>query len=231
MADTKTSVGDRPKLSEFTRASTKKPGDDIPEKDKMPTTPKPVAAESQSNEPPPEMTPPETPAEKVAQARVDLYADIQDAMLPIENYRKYLEEHEITEDEAARIVDDLMTNGYYEEEIPITRRVSLRLRTREQRDVIRVQLAMQVQRPLFTDTMNELVSRYNLAASLVAYNGKEYYFPGPTDSPERVDQLFDDRLKVVEKLASAVFSRLTVSLARFDRKVLAVMREGVAENF
>jgi|MudIll2142460700_1097286.scaffolds.fasta_scaffold00022_26 hypothetical protein len=226
MADTKTSVGDRPKLGDFTRPSAKKPGDDIPENEKMPVTPKPVAAD-----PPAEMTPPETTGEKTAQARVDLYTDIQDAMLPVEDYRKYLEEHDISEEDAARIVDDLMTKGYYEEEIPITRRVSMKLRTREQRDVVRVQLAMQVQRPLFQDSMSELVSRYNLAASLAAYNGKEYYFPGPTDSLERVDELFDERLKVVEKLAAAVFSRLTMSLAKFDRKVLAVMREGVAENF
>jgi hypothetical protein len=177
------------------------------------------------------MTPPETSAEKTAQQRVDLYQGMQDAMLPVENYQEHLKQYGISEEKAARIVDDLLTKGFYEEDFPISKRVSLTLRTREHRDTIRMQIALQVQRPLFTDTLNELVSRYNLAASLSAYNGTSYYFPSLEDEDEKADKLFDVRLKAAEHLPAAIFSMATMLLAKFDRMILAVMCEGVAENF
>lgn len=228
---TAASKQERPRLGDFTRPSSKKPGDTVPESAKVPVTPKTPLPPQKEEDPPAEMTPPETPAEKTAQQRVDLYQNMQEAMLPIENYQEHLAQYGISEEKAARIVDDLLTQGYYEEDFPISKRVNLTLRTREHRDTIRMQIALQVQRPLFSDTLNELVSRYNLAASLAAYNGKRYDFPSEDDADEKADKLFDVRLKKAEHLPAAVFSMATMLLAKFDRMILAVMREGVAENF
>lgn len=230
---TATSNPERPRLGDFTRPSSKKPGESIPDAEKVPLAPKtPLPPASMTPaDPPPEMTPPETLAEKTAQQRVSLYQDMQEAMLPVEDYREHLKQHGISEEKAARIVDDLLTKGFYEEEFPVSKRVSLTLRTREHRDTMRMQIALQVQRPLFTDTLNELVSRYNLAASMAAYNGKRYDFPSEGATDEQADTLFDTRLKAAEHFPAAVFSMATMLLAKFDRMVLAVMREGVAENF
>lgn len=227
---TDTTTGDRPRLGDFTRPSKKKPGDDIPEEEKVPVTPRPAAKKS-APEPTPDQMPPETEEEKEAQARMDLYQEMQTAMLPIENYKEYLEKQGIDEEQAARIVDDLMLKGHYEEDYKLSRSVTVTLRTRQQRDVRRLTMAVQVQRPLFQDAMDELISRYNMASSLAAYNGKEYEFPADDDSQERVDELFDARLTAVETMPAPVFSAISMKLAKFDRMVLAVMREGVAENF
>lgn len=217
---------ERPRLSEFTRPSKKRPQDNNPSPEEV------EAMKKKEDEAPPDsMTPPETPEEQEAQDRVQLYAQMQQQMTPIEDYKKYLAELKITEEEAARIVDDMLTKGYYEETFKLSKTRSCKLRTREHRDTIRLQMAMEVQRPLFTDSSNELQARYNMAASLSAYNGEDYYFAEPGDAQEKVDKLFDERLKAVECLPAPVFSVVSMMLAKFDQKILAVMRPGVAENF
>lgn len=212
----------RPRLSEFTRPSKKRPQDNNPV---VASTPLSVDKSLE------ELTPPKTLAEQDAQDRIQLYEQMQDTMSPVENYQKYLKELNIDEDEAARIVDDLMTKGHYEEEFKISKTRTCTFRTREHRDTMRLQVAMQVQRPLFQDSLNELQARYNMAASLTSYNDEVYYFPTATDPQEKADKLFDERLKAVELLPAPVFSMMSSLLAKFDHKVFAVLRPGVAENF
>lgn len=225
-----TDTSKNPSLNDYLRPSSNVPLPPIPQPIPMDAAPiaKEAPPQAEVNE---AFIPPTTPKEQAAQGRVQLYQDMQEALTPIEDYHKHLADHAVTEDEAARIVDDLLTKGFYEETFRISKRVTATLRTREQRDVIRIQMALQVQRPVYTDTLNELVSRYNVAASLSAYNGKRYDFgpQGVTDA--QADSLFDVRLREVERMPSVIFSLLTVFLAKFDRKVVAVMREGVAENF
>ena len=212
----------RPRLSEFTRPSKKRPQDNAISNDvRSPSSQKTLD----------ELTPPETSTEKEAKDRIKLYEQMQDTMSPVENYQQYLKELKISEDDAARIVDDLMTKGYYEENFKISKTRRCALRTRAHRDTMRLQIAMQVQRPLFQASLDELQARYNMAASLAAYNDENYYFPTATDSQEKVDKLFDERLKAVELLPAPIFSMISTLLAKFDHKVFAVLRSGVAENF
>jgi hypothetical protein len=151
--------------------------------------------------------PPKTGVEAEAEDRLSLYQQMQDALLPVEDYKKYLKEQKIEETKAAEIVDNLMTNGFHEEEYDLSRSKSITFRTREQRDTLRLQAQMQIQRPLFQDAVDEMVTRYNMA------------------------KMFDDRLLFVERLPAPVWAKMSIKLAQFDRLVAAVMREGVAENF
>lgn len=216
---------ERPRLSEFTRPSKKRPQDNNP-------PPKAEKEAAPKREDPPEsMTPPESIEEQEAHDRLQLYEQMQEQMAPVEDYKAYLAKLGIDEDEAARIVDDMLTKGFYEETFKLSKTRHCKLRTRAHRDTIRLQTAMEVQRPIFTDSSNELQTRYNMAASLSAYNGEDYYFPEQSDSQEKVDKLFDERLKAVECLPAPIFSAISLLLARFDQKILAVMRPGVAENF
>jgi len=175
--------------------------------------------------------PPPTDREKEAENRISLYKEMQDHLKPITDYKAYLKELEIDEDEAAQIVDDLLMKGYYEERFNLSKKVAVTLRTREQRDTIRLQVALQVQRPLYNETMDEIITRYNMAASLVSFGRETFAFPKTADLDKVASDLFDKRLEHVERLAAPVFSRLSILLAKFDRKVSAVMRDGVAENF
>lgn len=174
---------------------------------------------------------PESDAEKDAQERISLFQEMQDALAPVTDYKKYLKEQKIEEEEAAEIVDNLLMKGFHEERFDLSKRRAVTFRTRSQQDIIRLQTAMQVQRPLYQDTMNELIIRYNMAASIASFGDKVFEFPPENASVADADKLFDTRLDYVEKLPAAVFAKLSIKLAKFDQKIAAVMREGVAENF
>lgn len=55
--------------------------------------------------------------------------------------------------------------------------------------------------------------------------------PMSTTDDKVADEMFDKRMIFVERIATPLFNKISVKLAQFDRKIAAVMREGVAENF
>lgn len=226
----KESTEDRPRIGDFTRATDPKVKDQRPlvKKD----TPLVAAPEtSKEAEVDAQFVRPETDSERDAQDRVSLFQEMQDALLPVTDYKKYLKDQKIEESEAAEIVDNLMMRGFHEERFELSKKLTVTLRTRTQQDVMRVQTAVQIQRPLFQDTMNELIIRYNMAASLASYGDTVFAFAPENAGVADQDKFFDVRLAFVEKMPSAVFTKLSIKLAKFDQKIAAVMREGVAENF
>lgn len=172
-----------------------------------------------------------TPEEAEARLRKQVYDGLLSDLEPVIDYQKFLAQEGISEETAADIVDDLLFKGYYEERISLTRRSTVVFRTRSQTDVLRMQTAIEVQRPTYEAALNELVVRYNMASSLVSLRDLEFEFPDEKATKERAEELFDIRLNFIETLAAPLFSKLSLKLARFDRKVVATMREGVAENF
>lgn len=228
----KDTAGDRPRIGDFTRPVDPRAKDSKPPVKKETAAPPPSSSEApKETEVDEKFVRPETDSEKDAQARVSLFQEMQDALLPVTDYKKYLKEQKIEEVEAAEIVDNLMMKGFYEERFELSKKLTVTLRTRMQQDVIRLQTAMQVQSPLFQDTMNELIIRYNMAASLSSYGETVFEFPPENASVAELDKSFDMRLSFVERMPSAVFNKLSIKLAKFDQKIAAVMREGVAENF
>ena len=174
---------------------------------------------------------PASEEEKEAADRASLYEDMAQSLTPIEDYQEFLKEQDISLEEAQDIVDGLFTDGYYEEKVNLTKRIHAVLRTREHGDTLRLQMALEVQRPIFTHVMQEITARYNLAASLAQYGDTTFAFPEGDTNKEEIDAMFDKRLVFVERMADPAFYKLSTLLARLDRKVAAVMREGVAENF
>lgn len=169
--------------------------------------------------------------EQAATERASLYEEMAKGLTPIEDYQEYLKEQGISLDEAQDIVDSLFTQGYYEEPVPLTKRIKAILRTREHGDTLRLQMALELHRPVYSHVLEEITARYNMAASLTRFGDKVFAHPDRDTDKEEVEKLFDERLKFVERMADPAFYKLSTLLARFDRKVAAVMREGVAENF
>ena len=227
---------ERPRIGDFTRPTNpRKKGSVVDGNADLEEKAKPEEAATKGEETKDALDeaniPPPTEREQEAEKRISLYQEIQDQLKPITDYKAYLKELDISEEDAAQIVDDLLMKGYYEERFPLSKKIAVTLRTREQRDTIRLQTALQVQRPLYNDTMDEIITRYNMAASLVSFGRETFAFSKVTDENKVASDLFDKRLDYVERLAAPVFSRLSILLATFDRKVAAVMRNGVAENF
>lgn len=203
--------------------------------DRKTRTPKVTSAPEDTKRTPGEDEPstkiPMSSEERLAKKTVDAYENLAKELLPVEDYQAHLKEHGITVDEAEEIVDALMTKGYHTETVPLTKRVSVVFRTREHGDTLRLQIALEVNRPNYVHAMEELTARYSLAASLESFGQTAFAHPSPDDNKETVEKLFDVRLKFVERMADHVFYRLAQMLSKYDRKIAAVMREGVAENF
>ena len=81
------------------------------------------------------------------------------------------------------------------------------------------------------EEQNEILVRYNLAGSLAKFKDDYFEFPDKSTTVEKADELFDIRLQYVERMASVLLTNISIKLGDFDRKVMAVMRRGVAENF
>lgn len=171
------------------------------------------------------------PEEAIADTTVSAFERVTDALSPVKDYRKFLEKNKISVDHAAQIVDNMLMQGFHEETYQLTSRFSVTFRTREKRDSIRLQTAIQVQQPSFQIVYDDIVARYNLAASLSQFGDTAFSFPKPGADAEETGGAFEERMRFVEGLADPVFDKLRTKLVKFDQLLIMVMREGVTENF
>jgi hypothetical protein len=171
------------------------------------------------------------PGESGADTTVTAFERVTDALSPVTDYRSFLKQRKISVEHAAEIVDNMLIQGFHEESYPLTSKFSVTFRTREKRDSIRLQTAIQVQQPSFQIIYDDIVARYNLAASLASFGDTAFSFPAAGADTAETGAAFEERMKYVEGLADPVFDKLRTKLAKFDQLLIDVMREGVAENF
>jgi hypothetical protein len=146
-----------------------------------------------------------------------------DFLTPAERYRDRLKRLNIDLKEAETIYDGVLTKGYYEEYARIRGNNRAAFRTRMYEDHLRLQTVLEMQKPQLAISQDELVTRYNLAASLYEWNGQALKHDTEDD--------FDAIMKLVRKLPGPLFSVLSRELSKFDAKVMAVFEEGADENF
>jgi len=139
---------------------------------------------------------------------------------PEKTYQERLKEHNITVDDARKIVDTIMTTGVYEKNYALTSKIAVTFRSRDFADQERAQRYIEEQVPQFMGTINLIMGKCNLAASLVELAGNRF---GEDD--------FDKALAFVRKLPHVLFNVLLAKLSLFDELVLTVMDEGAIENF
>lgn len=139
---------------------------------------------------------------------------------PEKTYQERLKEHGITVEEARKIVDTIMTKGVYEKTYPLTSTTNVTFRSRELGDQERTQNVIEEQEPQFMGTVNIIMAKYNLAASLVELAGHSF---GEGE--------VDKALEFIGKLPHVLFNVLVAKLSMFDELVLTVMDEGAIENF
>jgi hypothetical protein len=84
---------------------------------------------------------------------------------------------------------------------------------------------------------NDILARCNLAASLVAYNGKPFTRPERSEKmtleafKELEENSFQERLTYVIQLPTPITTRLMRLLGKFDAKVYAVFEDGAPADF
>jgi hypothetical protein len=146
-----------------------------------------------------------------------------DFLTPAERYRENLKRMKIDLKEAASIYDGVLSKGYYEEYVRLRGDQRAVFRTRMYEDHLRLQTVLEMQKPQLAISQDEIITRYNLAASLYEWNGKAL--------KHDTDDDFDAVMKLVRKLPGPIFTLLNRELSKFDAKVMAVFAEGADENF
>jgi len=141
---------------------------------------------------------------------------------PGERWERLIKEAGIDRAEAIGILDAVLDKGYYEEYVYL-RGKRARLRTRTYEDHIRLQDALEFRRPTMKLSQEEMITRYNLAASLFEWNGEKF--------PHDTEEQFEALLKKIVKFPGPLFSLLSRELAKFDQKIMVIFSEGAPENF
>jgi hypothetical protein len=147
----------------------------------------------------------------------------EDFLTPAEQYRKNLEKHKISLEDATTIYDGVLTKGYYEEYVRLKGNHRAVFRSRKYEDHLRLQTLLEMQKPQLAISQDEIISRMNLASSLYEWEGEVL--------KHETDDDFDAVMKIIMKLPAPIFSVLVRELSKFDEKIFAVFSEGAEENF
>lgn len=124
-----------------------------------------------------------------------------------------------TDEQLEEVFDALMFEGSYNEEIQVNRKLKVIFRTRSGEQARDVMMRLDTSKVNMGLTVEGLRSLFNLAHSLVVFNGNDL-------SKMKIDA----RLKRIEELPSAVIGTLIAKLVEFDIKVEQAVRHG-EENF
>ena len=173
-----------------------------------------------------------TELDEEAQALQDMLDNMNSSrQTPRDHWLEEIELENLTSEEAAKILDQVITNGMYEETYKMGRMV-VRLRTRTTSDADRVIEAIQDFKPETNGTLSHLIARMNLAASLSKFGDKKFNFTAPNDGEQEVLELeFTERYNFLSNIPSQIFFALTQILEKFDRRVQLACDPRAIENF
>ena len=137
----------------------------------------------------------------------------------------------MTLNDAAEILDTIITTGMYEETYNIGKLV-VRVRTINTYDDDRVIEAIHDFKPETSGTLSHLIARMNLAASISKFGGTEFNFTPTTDgNRDVIEAEFSERYNFLSTIPSQVFFSLTQILEKFDRRVQLACDSRAIENF
>ena len=129
---------------------------------------------------------------------------------------------------ARDIMEKILVNDYYEEAYRIGP-LPVKLRTRTYSDTLRAQQHLEVENPTYNMSVQDLVARYNVAASLSQYGDNIFEFPGGVEL--QTETAFKARLEFVMGRPAIVMAKLMELVYRFDIKMGAVFAEGAPQDF
>ena len=153
------------------------------------------------------------------------------ALTPRDVWEMEIKEQGITPKEAASILDSIMSTGKYEE----TYRVGgtqFKLRTRTTVDADRTIEILQEMKPEATGVYGHIISRINLAASLVAFGNRAFSHSDPQDDNRaKLDEEWRARYRFCSTLPAPTFYLLSQVLQKFETKVALASDPRSLENF
>jgi hypothetical protein len=148
------------------------------------------------------------------------------------DYKAGLQEVGVSEMEARGILEKVLIHGVYEEKQKIGP-VEVTVRTRNYEDALRAMRYLELEKPTYAMGINDVVARYNMAASLSSFGEKLFEHPRKQDGATNdvVENAFDVRMSFIVGLPTVAFDRLQQIMHTFDGKISAVFAEGAPEDF
>ena len=147
-------------------------------------------------------------------------------------YREELEKADIPLVKAREILDAVIFKDCYREDKVLLGRLKVGIRTRIYDDLQRIMKALEEEAPAFPAHTDDLIARYNVAASLAYYKDTQFAFPDPkTATFIEIAAAFEIRMKFLLGLPTPVISCLIDAVGKFDNMVAAVFAEGAPEDF
>ena len=185
-----------------------------------------------TEEEPPEVGPRVEAESGEEQISEEVVAALNEATLsPVELWELELDRLGSNREEAASILDTLITRKLYEETYRMGKLI-FKLRTRSTVDADRVIETIHEFKPDTAGTMQHLVARINLASSLSSFGDKVFSFTVPTDDNRDVlDAEFSERYQFISSIPSNLFFGMTQVLEKFDAKVNLACDSRALENF
>jgi hypothetical protein len=150
---------------------------------------------------------------------------------PRQQWQEELEFDNLPPNVAAAILDEVITNGMYEETYRIGKLV-VKVRTRNTSDADRVIESIQDFKPETSGTLSHLIARMNLAASISKFGEREFNFTSPEGgNRDLLEEEFSERYNFITNIPSQLFFSLTQVLEKFDRRVQLACDARAIENF
>lgn len=168
----------------------------------------------------------EAAAEQQAEALTNEYYST-----PTEQWRQECEIVGLTMPEAAKILDSVMSRGFYEESYKIAGKV-FKIRTRTTVDGDRLIEMLRELRPDNNAVLTHLIARINLASSLSTFGSTTYPHTYPSDDNRAtLDAEWKERWNATSAFPQPIFLALTQTLQAFDEKVALACDARALENF
>ena len=176
-------------------------------------------------------------AEPEPKTEEEVYTDAADDLAeelfatPSEMWRQECELAGLSMRDAARILDEVMTKGFYEESYRVAGRV-FKLRTRTTVDGDRLIEMLRELRPDNNAVLTHLIARINLASSLSTFGPEVFPHTYPTDENRALlDAEWKARWNYTSSLPQPIFLAVTQTLQNFDEKVALACDARALENF
>mgnify|MGYP003152335452 CR=1 FL=1 len=166
------------------------------------------------------------------QLQEELESMISDAYsTPIAVWRQECEDFGLTMTEAAKVLDSVMSRGFYEESYKVAGRV-FKLRTRTTVDGDRLIEMLRELKPDNNAVLSHLVARINLASSLSSFASDVFPHTYPSDdNRELLDAEWKARWDYTSAFPQPIFLAISQTLQRFDEKVSLACDARALENF
>jgi len=150
---------------------------------------------------------------------------------PIEQWGQECEVIGLRTQEAAKILDRVMSTGFYEESYRISTRV-FKLRTRTTIDADRLIEMLRELKPENNAILSHLISRINIASSLSYFGETTFPHTPPTDdNREILDTEWKQRWAFTSSMPQPIFLAVAQTLQNFDNKVGLACDARALENF